>query len=180
VEIKGSSIRFEFKGKSGKFHSIGLQDKKLSQLVKKCRDIPGQELFQYFDENKNCQSLGSADVNEYLRTISGMDFTAKDFRTWAGTVMAVSVLKTFEICDSESRRKKNLKEAIMQVADKLGNTVAICRKCYIHPIIIELFEDNTLASKISSYKMSSTKNKYALNNEERIVLKLLTAMKKLK
>src|SRR4051812_33860172 len=120
-------------------HSIGLQDKRLAKLIKTCRDISGQELFQYIDGNNNRTSIGSADINDYLRQITGKDFTAKDFRTWAGTVMSASILCRLLDCKNDAAIKRNLKEAVIEVAKKLGNTPAICRKCYIHPVIIELY-----------------------------------------
>jgi DNA topoisomerase I len=144
VHVEGSTLRFEFRGKSGVRHSVDLHDRRLAQIVKRCRDIPGQELFQYIDEGGVRQTIDSADVNEYLRTISGDDFTAKDFRTWAGTVLAALALKEFEGFDSQAQAKKNVVRAIESVAERLGNTPAICRKCYIHPVVLEAYVDGAL------------------------------------
>jgi DNA topoisomerase-1 len=179
VEISGSKVTFEFKGKSGKMHSIGLQDKRLAALIKKCRDIPGHELFQYIDENNSRQSIGSADVNEYLKQISGREITAKDFRTWAGTVHLASVLCTYDDCDSETKIKKNLKEAIVEVSRKLGNTPAICRKCYIHPVIFDLYSNQLLRKALSRKQKNKPKDVYALSEEESAVLEILRSAEKL-
>jgi DNA topoisomerase-1 len=177
VEISGAKIKFEFKGKSGKMHSIHLNDKRLSRLIRKCREIPGQELFQYIDDEGKRQSIGSADINEYLRTISGKDFTAKDFRTWAGTMMSVSVLSAFEDVQTVTAIKRNLNDAIKQVATKLGNTPAICRKCYIHPAIIELYTLGELRKSIPA-KVTISKLSHSLSREEKIVLELLRKAEK--
>ena len=129
--VPGSS--FKFRGKGGKEHAIEVTDPRLARIVKRCQDIPGYELFQYLDENGKRRKIDSSDVNEYLRRISGHDFTAKDFRTWAGTVLALSALKEAGVSNSARQAKKNIVEAIKIVADQLGNTPAICRKCYVHP-----------------------------------------------
>jgi DNA topoisomerase-1 len=137
VAVNGHTVHFEFPGKSGIHHSIDLQDRRLARIVKQCLDIPGYELFQYVDESDVRHSIDSADVNNYLREISGENFTAKDFRTWAGSVLAYAVLKEFEPFASETHAKKNIVAAIKDVARQLGNTPAVCRKCYIHPVIFE-------------------------------------------
>jgi DNA topoisomerase-1 len=145
VRIKGSTIEFNFLGKSKKEHNIKLTDKKLSPIVKKCRDLPGKELFQYMDEKGKVHDIHSAHINKYLKEISGEDFTAKDFRTWAGTVLAAIALREFEKFDSKAAAKSYVKKAIERVAEKLGNTPAICKKCYIHPGIIDSYlKGNTL------------------------------------
>ena len=139
VEIRGPKIHFRFKGKSGKPHAIELEDRRLARIVKNCRDIPGQDLFQYEDEEGNYQSIGSADVNDYLRSIAGDDFTAKDFRTWLGTVQAAVQLAAAEEVTSASAAKKTIVAAIGRVAERLGNTVAVCRKSYVHPAVIDAY-----------------------------------------
>jgi DNA topoisomerase-1 len=139
VDVKGSTLRFEFKGKSGKRHSVGLTDRRLARTVKQCRDLPGQELFQYLDDEGGRRSVTSSDVNAYLHETAGGDFTAKDFRTWSGTVLAATALREFEQADSMARAKKNVVQAIEAVAGVLGNTPAVCRKAYIHPAIIECY-----------------------------------------
>jgi DNA topoisomerase-1 len=144
VDVEGSRVRFEFKGKGGKLHTVDLRDRRLAGVVKRCRDIPGYELFQYLDENGKRQGIDSADVNDYLRKISGQGFTAKDFRTWAGTLLAAMALQEFEVVESDAQRKSNIVRAIETVAKRLGNTPAICRKCYVHPAVPEAYLDGTL------------------------------------
>jgi DNA topoisomerase-1 len=178
VEISGNKVRFNFRGKSGKEHSVLLNDKRLSQLVKKCRDLPGQELFQYIDDENNRQSIGSGDVNEYLKNISGKDITAKDFRTWIGTLLSFSLLCECEDCDSDTAIKKNVNDVVKQVAQTLGNTPSICRKCYIHPVIIELYSLGLLKKSNGKRKIHSS-GIYSLSRHESNVLHLLTIASKL-
>jgi DNA topoisomerase-1 len=144
VDVNGSKIEFNFRGKSGKWHKVGIRDRGLAKVVKSCQDLPGQELFQYVDEEGKRQDVNSTDVNDYLRGISGQDFTAKDFRTWAGTVLGAMALREFEQFDSKTQAKKNIVQAIENVAMRLGNTPAVCRKCYVHPDIIDSYLDGTL------------------------------------
>ncbi len=145
VKVEGSRLAFRFKGKSGAKHEIDLRDKRLARIVKRCQDLPGQQLFQYLDENGQRQTIDSDDVNTYLREATGEDFSAKDFRTWAGTVLALTALQMFEAFDTEAHAKKNVVRAIEDVARRLGNTAAVCRKCYVHPAIIESYIDGTMA-----------------------------------
>ena len=144
VHIDGSEVAFHFRGKSGVFHTVKVEDRRLARIIARTRDLPGQDLFQYVDGDGNRHTVGSADVNEYLREISGEDYTAKDFRTWAGTVLAALALQEFEKFDSDTQAKKNVVRAIESVAEKLGNTPSICRKCYVHPAIIESYMDGTM------------------------------------
>lgn len=144
VAIAGDRVHFEFRAKSGKMRRLDLKDRRLARIVKGCRDLPGQELFQYVDRDGTRRTVGSDDVNAYLKDAAGDDFTAKDFRTWAGTVLAALALHEFESFDSEAAAKRNITRAIENVAGKLGNTVSICRKCYIHPEIFEAYLDGTL------------------------------------
>jgi DNA topoisomerase-1 len=137
VKIYGSEIRFRFKGKGGKAHDVGIKDRRLARIVSQCKDIPGQELFQYVNENGECLSVDSSDVNDYIREISGQDFTAKDFRTWAATVLTAMALKLTAEADSGLVTKKQMLQAIETVAAYLRNTPAICRKSYIHPAILD-------------------------------------------
>ena len=139
--IRGESVRFEFRGKSGKSHAVDLHDARLARIVKACRDLPGYELFQYVDQNGERQTIGSEDVNAYLRDISGDDFTAKDFRTWAGTVLAAQALARLSRFKSQTEAKRNVMQAIAAVADRLGNTRAVCRKAYIHPAVLAAYMD---------------------------------------
>ena len=151
VDVAGSKIRFEFRGKSGKEHAVEIQDRRLARVVKQCRDLPGQTLFQYLDENGEQQKVRSEDVNAYLREISGEDFTAKDFRTWGGTVLMLSALLSMGAPDSESERDANkaVVQAVKQVAENLGNRPAICRKYYIHPVVIETFVQGELIDALA-------------------------------
>ena len=144
VEVRGATLRFQFKGKSGVRHAIDLQDRRLAKIVKACRDLPGQDLFQYRDDDGHPHTIGSADVNEYLREAAGGDYTAKDFRTWAGTVLAAMALREFEAFDGEAQAKKNIVRAIEQVAARLGNTPGVCRKCYVHPAILDAYLDGSM------------------------------------
>ena len=139
VDVKRGTLRFQFKGKSGKKHDIALEDPHLADVVRRIQDLPGQELFQYLDDEGRRQDVKSEDVNNYLREIAGADFSAKDFRTWAGTVLAAIALRQFERFETKKQAKKNLLAAIERVAERLGNTPAVCRKCYIHPVVLESY-----------------------------------------
>jgi DNA topoisomerase-1 len=141
VKIEGSVMRFAFKGKSGKFHRIALRDPRLARIVRQAQDLPGQELFQYLDDDGEQRTVNSEDVNAYLRDIAGHEFSAKDFRTWAGTVLAALALREFTAFKSKAEAKKNLVHAIERVAERLGNTPAVCRKCYIHPVVLQSYLD---------------------------------------
>jgi len=144
AKFNGSGVKFRFKGKSGVEHDIDLADKKLAKIVKACRDLPGQELFQYLDDNRKVTDIGSQDVNDYLKEIAGEDFTAKDFRTWAGTVLAAKALQEYENFTSQRQAKRFMVAAVESVAKKLGNTKAVCRKCYIHPEVFNAYLDGSL------------------------------------
>ena len=145
VKIDGDSrIRFDFRGKSGTEHHINMNDRKLARIVRRCQELPGQELFQYLDDDGEQHTVGSDDVNDYLREITGEDITAKDFRTWAATNLAALALQRLEAFDTQAAAKKNVLQAVEAVAKMLGNTPAICRKCYIHPAIFNGYLDGTL------------------------------------
>ncbi len=144
VTIAGAGLRFRFRGKSGVEHAVEVHDRKLARIVRQCRELPGQELFQYVDEDGARHSIGSADVNDYLREASGQDFTAKDFRTWAGTVLALMALQELEAFDSKTQAKRNVVAAVKHVASRLGNTPSVCRTCYIHPAVLDAYLDGTL------------------------------------
>ncbi|HEX4504842.1 MAG TPA: DNA topoisomerase IB [Alphaproteobacteria bacterium] len=148
VKVEGGTISFEFRAKSGKMRKLHLKDRTLARIVKRARDLPGYELFQYVDKDGERRSIDSDDVNQYLKEASGADFTAKDFRTWAGTVLAALALREFEAFDSEAAAKRNITQAIEQVASKLGNTASICRKCYVHPALFDAYLDGTLAASL--------------------------------
>ncbi|HWG47049.1 MAG TPA: DNA topoisomerase IB [Gemmataceae bacterium] len=144
VSVNGQMLRFTFKGKSGVRHNIRVDDRRLARIVRRCQDMPGQELFQYLDEEETPRAINSADVNAYLQEIAGQEFTAKDFRTWAGTVLAARALQEFESFDSQAQAKRNVVEAIESVSKRLGNTKAVCRKCYVHPAVINAYLDGSL------------------------------------
>ncbi|MFN4087641.1 MAG: DNA topoisomerase IB [Alphaproteobacteria bacterium] len=148
ARIAGSEIRFRFRAKGGVDREVTLRDRRLARVVKACHDLPGQDLFQYLDASGERHPIGSADVNGSLQDVTGVDFTAKDFRTWAGTVLAAFALQEFEAFDSEAAAKRNLTQAITAVASRLGNTVAICRKCYVHPEIVAAYLDGTLLDMV--------------------------------
>ena len=148
AEIRAGKVTFRFRGKSGTQHVFDIRNRKLASIVKRCRDLPGYELFQYVDESGSPVDITSSDVNTYLREISGSDFTAKDFRTWAGTVLAARALQEFEKFSSQTEAKKNLLTAVEAVARMLGNTPAICRRCYVHPVVLESYLDGTLVDQL--------------------------------
>ena len=139
VEVEGSKITFEFLGKSRVHHTIDLQDRRLAKIIQRCEDLPGYELFQYLDREGERHSIDSSDVNDYLREITGEHFTAKDFRTWAGTVLANVTLHEFAPFASATEAKRNVVAAIKSVAERLGNTPSVCRKCYVHPVVLESY-----------------------------------------
>lgn len=144
VKVDGEALRFHFKGKSGKVWRLGVRDRRVAHIVKACQDLPGQHLFQYLDDAGEPQGITSADINAYLKRVSGRDITAKDFRTWAGTVMAAATLVEAGPAETKSQGKKTLTRAVQRVAARLGNTPAICRKCYIHPQIMSAYLDGQL------------------------------------
>jgi DNA topoisomerase I len=145
VAIDGAQLRFQFKGKSGKKWSVAIRDRRVAKVIKACQELPGQELLQYLDEAGQHQDVTSADVNAYLQEITGSDITAKDFRTWAGTVLAAMALRELEGFDSAAKAKKNIRTAIERVAARLGNTPTICRKCYVHPEVINSYLEACLS-----------------------------------
>ncbi len=176
VKVEGPQLRFQFKGKSGKTWRLQVKDRRVARIVKACQDLPGQDLFQYLDENGGSQSVTSADVNAYLKEITGSDVTAKDFRTWAGTVLAALALKEFETFDNEAKAKKNIRAAIETVASRLGNTPTICRKCYVHPEVFTSYLEGQLLLEIRDDVESELRdNLSGLKPEEAAVLTLLAA-----
>ena len=175
VKGEGSRVRFSFKGKSGKEHEVPIPDPRLARLVRQCQEMPGQELFQYVDDEGKRQSIDSGQINDYLREISGRDFTAKDFRTWAGTVAASLALQDFLEIDDDAGRKKAILRAIEKVAGQLGNTPAVCRACYVHPDVLESYLDGTLIDALSARARGAGRGSHALRPEEAAVLGLLQA-----
>jgi DNA topoisomerase-1 len=144
VDIDGAKLRFEFRGKSGKEHAVEIQDRRVARIVRQCRDLPGQTLFQYLDENGERQKITSEDVNAYLKETTGEDFSAKDFRTWGGTVLALSALLEVGVCESGREANKAVVDTVKRVAEELGNRPAICRKYYVHPVVIDTFVEGKL------------------------------------
>lgn len=144
VQVEGTHVHFEFRGKSGKEHVIDVRNRKLARIVKRCEELPGYELFQYIDEQGERRSVDSADVNEYLEEITGQHFTAKDFRTWGGSVIAARALRELGAADTETQTKKNVVEAVRRTARELGNTPAVCRRSYIHPDILIAYTEGRL------------------------------------
>ncbi len=175
VEVEGAEIRFAFRGKGGKDHEIDVRDRRLARLVKAVQELPGQELFQYLDADGRRQDVSSDDVNEYLREITGEPFTAKDFRTWAGTVAASLALTEFLEVDDEAGRKKAIVDAIERVAEQLGNTPAVCRACYVHPEVLDSYLDGTMVDALSERARGVGRGAHALRPEEAAVLGLLQA-----
>ena len=172
--VHGATITFDFTGKSGKHHTIDVQNRRLAKIVQKCLDLPGYELFQYLDEDGARHTVDSSDVNAYLHEITGEHFTAKDFRTWAGTVLAAMLLRECEPFQSESQAKKNVVEAIKTVSERLGNTPAVCRKCYIHPKVLEHYFSGTMLKAIEKeVKDEVDRQLISLRDEELELLKML-------
>jgi DNA topoisomerase I len=177
ARFEGHTLRFEFKGKSGRQHSVKLSDRRLARIVKQCQDIPGQELFQYLDADGQRHAIGSSDVNGYLREISGSDFTAKDFRTWNGTVLAVRYLKVCDAPNSATAGKRLVSGAIKNVAHDLGNTPAVCRKAYVHPVVLSAYLEGSLDPEAEA-GISETRPSGGLTDEEQCVLGLLQAARR--
>ena len=144
VQFDGSTIHFRFRGKSRISHDIDVHNRTLARIVQRCQELPGQNLFQYIDDEGTRQDVTSSDVNSYLQEITRADFTAKDFRTWAGTVLAAMALQEFSSFDSHAEAKRNVLRAIERVAKRLGNTATVCRKCYIHPAILDAYLDGSM------------------------------------
>jgi len=169
AKVAGETITFQFKGKSGIRHAVDVRDRRLARAVKACRDLPGYELFQYVDADQRRHSIGSGDVNAHLRAISGDEFTAKDFRTWAGTVSAAVELARQPAFRSAAHARRNVVAAIDVVARRLGNTKAVSRKCYIHPAVIDAY----LEGSVISVARTKTAKAGGLSAEERAVVRLL-------
>jgi len=172
VEISGSTMQFEFRGKSGKTHRVALSDRRLARIVARCQALPGAELFQYVDDGGERVAIGSGDVNDYLREITGEDFTAKDFRTWAGTLQAVAALEAHGPAPTGRAAKSAILQAIDQVAERLNNTRAVCRKYYVHPAVIERYEAGTLHEALANGKPRGAAAK-GLEPDEQALVRLL-------
>ena len=167
VKFTNANIQFEFVGKKGVNHKINIQSKKLVSLVKKCKDIPGHNLFQYYDNSGNRHTVGSGDINNYLKKITNQDFTAKDFRAWSGSLNALTAFMEFKIPETPAETKKNIIEVVDQVASKLGNTRSVCKKYYIHPTVITAYEKGI----IGKYKSSKKSNYF--QPQEHSLIKML-------
>ncbi len=175
VKITGGKLRFEFRGKSRVEHAIDLQDPRLTRIVKRCQDLPGYDLFQYIDDDGVRCAIEASDVNDYLREIAGAEFSTKDFRTWAGTVLAARALRQFKITGSQAKTKRDINKAIHAVAQLLGNTTAVCRKCYIHPAVLDAYTSGTLGSPVLGRRAQNGGNR-GLAAEESALLALLQRM----
>jgi DNA topoisomerase I len=174
VAVEGNEVRFRFTGKSGKQWSLQVRDRRIAKIIKACQELPGQELLQYVDDAGNYQDVTSTDVNDYLKEITDKDITAKDFRTWAGTVLAAMALNELESFDSAAQAKRNLRAAIEKVAGKLGNTPIICRKCYVHPEVLNCYMDGNLVLELKAKAESELRGDVqSLKPEEAAVLALL-------
>lgn len=176
VKITGDSIQFAFKGKKGVAQKISLQNRRLARIVKQCRDIPGKELFQYYDANGHRHSIDSGSVNRYLQNITGDDFSAKDFRTWAGTLNALHAFSLVGDAKSETEKKRNLITALDFVSKKLGNTRTVCKKYYVHPMIIQLYEQQSLTDYLKELnRIEENDGLTGWTAAERVLLKILQA-----
>jgi len=174
VEINGGKLKFSFTGKKGVQHSITLKNKKLANIVQKCRDIPGKELFQFYDNEGTRHSIDSGMVNGYIKEISGSDFTAKDFRTWSGTVNAFLAFREIGFADTETAAKKNIVQALDKVAEHLGNTRTVCKKYYVHPLILSLYENKRLEKYFKELDTIEVNDgKADLTAEEKMIMKIL-------
>lgn len=172
VTFDGNTVRFKFRGKSGKEWDLGLRDRRVARIVRAAQDIPGQHLFQYLDDDGARHQVTSTEVNDYLRNISGDNITAKDFRTWTGTVLAALALAEYERADSDAAARRNVRDAIEQVAARLGNTPTICRKCYVHPQVIDAYLADELKLELRG-KIANDLRKPGLRPEEKQVLRFL-------
>lgn len=174
VEVRGAKLRFRFRGKSGREHEIDVTDRRTAKIISKLQDLPGQDLFQYVDDEGEICDISSQDVNEYLRAITGADFSAKDFRTWAGTVLTAIGLKAQEKFENKTQAKANIKTAINAVAKILGNTPAICRKCYVHPAVLDTYLDQKSIDGLKAMAEDALeKEDVDLRSSEAAVLKFL-------
>jgi DNA topoisomerase-1 len=173
VEISGSSLQFEFRGKSGKIHRASLNDRRLARIVQRCQALPGEDLFQYIDSEGVRQTVGSGDVNDYIREISGQEFTTKDFRTWSGTILAVAALSEEGTWASQREAKANVLRAIDRVAEQLNNTRAVCRKYYVHPAVFDAYLAGTLIETLQNGTKEAVTR--SLDSEEAAVVRLLAA-----
>lgn len=174
VKVNGTSIKFSFKGKKGVYHDIDIKSKRLAQIVKKCQDIPGKELFQYIEDDGNRRSIDSGMVNDYIKSIGDGNFTAKDLRTWSGTVQALLAFKELGLSDTQTQTKKNVVSALDMVACALGNTRTVCKKYYVHPLIVSLYETKSLEKYLKQLDdLEEDDDKTGLTKEEKLLMDIL-------
>lgn len=173
VKISGSEVKFSFKGKKGIYHDVKMKSKKLAHIVKQCRDIPGKELFQYYDDNGHRRSIDSGMVNNYIKEISSGNFSAKDFRTWAGTLSALEAFREIGSSETVTATKKNIVTALDMVAKQLGNTRTVCKKYYVHPVIIDHYTNSTLQKYLNRLDKIECSSKTDLTAEEQVLMKIL-------
>ena len=177
VKVDGDKVHFSFKGKKGIHHDITLRNRRLAKMVQKCRDIPGKELFQYYDAEGNRKPIDSGMVNRYIKEATGGDFSAKDFRTWAGTLNIIRAFKAIGQAESETDCKKNVLTALDEVSKKLGNSRTICKKYYVHPGIIKLYEEKNLEKYIKELdNIEETDDLTGLTSEEKVLMKILGSL----
>jgi DNA topoisomerase-1 len=172
VEVNGSTMSFAFRGKSGKDHTVELNDRRLARIVSRCQALPGEELFQYVDEAGEQQTIGSGDDNDYLKSITGQEFTAKDFRTWNGTILAVAALRELGPAATEREARSAIVKAIDRVAERLNNTRAVCRKYYVHPAVFETYAAGTMLEALANGDTSAA-TEHTLSAEEEAIVRLL-------
>lgn len=180
VKINGHVMKLSFVGKKGVKQEMLLNDKTLSRLVRKCRDIPGQDLFQYYTNGNEHRQIDSGRINNYIKEVTGSDFTAKDFRTWGGTLEALRQLAICSTAIDEKPKKKIIVEVLDCVAAKLGNTRAVCKSSYVYPLLLQAFEDNQLGKYLNMIHMEQPNSIKALENDEKVLMKFLKAVQKLK
>lgn len=181
VNATATTLKFSFKGKSGVKHEVDVSDRRLARIIRQLQDLPGQDVFQYVDEEGEVRDIDSQDVNDYLREITGEDFTAKDFRTWAGTVLTAMALNAQESFKNQTQAKKNIKDAILAVAKILGNTPTVCRKCYVHPAVLETYLDGAMIEGLKQKTEKTLERKLGdLRSEEAAVMNFLQARLKKK
>jgi DNA topoisomerase-1 len=174
VDINGATLKFSFKGKKGVYHSVTLRNKRLAKIVQACKDIPGKELFQYFDENGVRCVIDSGMINNYIKEATGKDFSAKDFRTWAGTLSILSSFKALGKAETLAEKKRNIVSALDEVSSKLGNTRTICKKYYVHPEIIRLYEEDNLQKYLNELDALERLDDHSdLTQEEKVLMKIL-------
>ena len=174
VTVEGDKLVFSFKGKKGIFHNVSVRNRRLARMVKACRDIPGKELFQYFDAEGNRKSVDSGMVNRYIKDATGGDFSAKDFRTWAGTLDVLRAFKSMGEAGSDADCKKNIIAALDEVSKKLGNTRTVCKKYYVHPGILKLYEEKNLAKYLKELdNIEKPDDLTGLTSEEKVLMKIL-------